>query len=56
MITNVGDRVMTAGMIMTVLNKFRLCAILMFQTSASTNKVLPDTLRLKVIFYLYNIV
>jgi hypothetical protein len=30
--SNVGDRVMTVGIIMTVPNKFRLCAVLMFQT------------------------
>src|ERR1700733_2335564 len=29
---NVGDRVMTVGIVMTVPNKFRLCAALMFKT------------------------
>ena len=27
---NVGDRVMTVGIVMTIPNKFRLCAVLMF--------------------------
>jgi hypothetical protein len=29
---NVGDRVMTVGIVVTVPTKFRLCAVLMFQT------------------------
>ena len=43
------DRVMTVGIVMTVPNKFRLCAVLMFQIVITTLTVIALSLTLKLL-------